>query len=269
MHYEKQYLTLSNGVRIPIIGLGTWLMPNKDAPEIIKNAIEIGYIHIDTAQAYENEKGVGLGIKMSNIDRKDIFIQTKVKAEIKNYDEAVKSIEQSLIDLGVDYIDLMIIHCPQPWDLYGSGYRYEKENLQVWKALCEYYNKGKIKSIGVSNFSIHDLKNIMDNSSIKPMVNQIEVHIGETNLDLINFCKENGIVVEAYSPIAHGRLLSNKTIIDMANKYHVSVPQLCIKYTLQLGLVSLPKASSVPHLKDNIDLDFSITEEDMNILKQM
>ena len=150
MKYNQEYFKLSNGVAIPKIGLGTWLIDNTKVVEVIKDALLLGYIHIDTAQAYENEEGIGEALSTSNIDRKDIFITSKVRAEIKNYEDAKASIEESLKKLKTDYIDLMLIHCPQPWDEIGQSYRYEKENLQVWKAMVEAYNEGKLKAIGVS-----------------------------------------------------------------------------------------------------------------------
>lgn len=262
-------ITLSNGVKIPVLGLGTWLIPNDKAPSIVKDAIEIGYRHIDTAQAYGNEEGVGTGIKMSKIKRKDIFIQTKVAAEIKTYDEAKREIEKSFERLKVDYIDLMIIHSPQPWSEFGSPNRYKEENIAVWNALVEYYQLGKIKAIGVSNFTIEDIENILQHSTVKPMVNQILCHISNTDFELIKYCRDHDIIVEAYSPIAHGKLLDNEQLKQMADKYGVSTAQLSILYTLQLGLVSLPKASSYNHLKTNTELNFVISDEDMNHLVEM
>lgn len=254
---------LENGVKVPDLAYGTWLIKNEDAAECVKLAIKHGYTHIDTAQAYGNEVGVGKGIKESGIKREDIFITTKVMAEYKSYKKAKESIDFSLQRLGVDYIDLILIHCPQPWALFRGRRSFNKENIEVWKALEDAYKEGKVRSIGVSNFNVNELNNIIDNCEIKPMVNQILVHIGNTPMDIIKFCQENNIVVESYSPIAHGAALKNKAIIEMANKYNVSVAQLCIKYTLQLDTISIPKASSEDHIKSNIDLDFEISEEDM------
>ena len=226
-------------------------------------ALESGYRHIDSAQAYGNEKGVGEAIRNSKLSREEIYLTTKVMAEIKSYEEAKASIEKSLSDLGLDYVDLLLIHCPQPWALFRGKKRYFEENIEVWRALEEAYKKGKAKAIGVSNFLIDDLENIMNHCEIKPMVNQILCHIGNTPIDVIKFCQENDIVVESYSPIAHGRALGNKAIQKMAEKYGVSIAQLCIKYTLQLDTVSLPKASSKEHIEDNLKLDFTISDEDM------
>ena len=254
--YMKDFV-LSNGNKVPALAYGTWLIKNEDAANCVKMALEAGYRHIDTAQAYGNEEGVGQGIRESGLKREEIYITSKVKAEYKSYKKAKASIDESLKKLGVDYIDLMLIHCPQPWALFRGPFRYFKQNIQVWKAMEEAYKEGKLKAIGVSNFLVDDLENIINNCEIKPMA------IGETPVDVIKYCQENGIVVEAYSPIAHGRALNNEAIMAMADKYKVSVPQLCIKYTLQLDTISIPKASSKQHIEDNMKLDFEISEEDM------
>ena len=256
-------MKLYNGREIPEVGYGTWLIKNENACECVKTALECGYRHIDTAQAYGNEKGVGEAIRASGLKREDIYVTTKVQAELKTYKEAKESIDKSLQDLGLDYVDLILIHCPQPWILFRGKRRFFEENIEVWKALEEAYKDGKAKAIGVSNFLIDDLENIMNNCEIKPMANQILCHIGNTPIDVIKFCQENDIVVESYSPIAHGRALDDKRIAKMAEKYGVSIAQLCIKYTLQLDTVSLPKASSRAHIEDNMKLDFEISEEDM------
>ena len=256
-------MKLYNGKNITDVGYGTWLIKNEDACRCCTMALESGYRHIDSAQAYGNEKGVGEAIRNSKLSREEIYLTTKVMAELKSYKEAKDSIEKSLSDLGLDYVDLLLIHCPQPWALFRGKKRYFEENIEVWRALEEAYKDGKAKAIGVSNFLVDDLENIMNNCEIKPMVNQILCHIGNTPIDVIKFCQENDIVVESYSPIAHGRALENKTIQKMAEKYGVSIAQLCIKYTLQLDTVSLPKASSKEHIEDNLKLDFTISDEDM------
>ena len=256
-------LILHNGIKIPSLAYGTWLIKNEDAANCVKMALAAGYRHIDTAQAYGNEEGVGQGIRESGLKREEIFITSKIRAELKSYKKAKASIEESLKKLGVDYIDLMLIHCPQPWALFRGPLKFYKQNIQVWKALEEAYKAGKIRAIGVSNFLIKDLQNIMDNCEIKPMANQILLHIGETPVDVITFCQENDIVVESYSPIAHGKALNNEAIKKFAEKYNVSIPQLCIKYTLQLNTVSIPKASSKEHIESNTQLDFTISEDDM------
>ena len=255
--------TLYNGVKLPEVGYGTWLVDNKVAFDCVTMALDAGYRHIDSAQAYGNDENVGKAVREYPLKREEIFVTTKVMAELKNYKKAKKSIDDSLKRSGLEYFDLILIHCPQPWMLYGSKKRYFKENIQVWKALEEAYKEGKVRSIGVSNFRVDDLQNILDNCEIKPMVNQILCHIGSTPVDVIKYCQENGIVVEAYSPMGHGRILDNEPILKMAEKYGVSVAQLCIKYTLQIGTVSIPKAKSKQHIIEDTKLDFEISQEDM------
>ena len=263
-------INLNNGKEIPSVGLGTWLIDNDKVVDVIKTAVKLGYRHIDTAQAYENEEGVGLGIKKCGIPRQELFITTKIRAEYKNYEDAKKSIDESLTKLGLDYLDLMIIHAPQPWvEFRETDNKYYEENLEVWRALEDSYKEGKIKSIGVSNFHNDDLQNILDNCEIKPMVNQVLSHIGQTPFDIIDYCKKNDIVVEAYSPIAHGEAGRIEEVNKLAEKYNKTFAQICLKYQLQLGLVVLPKASSVEHLSNNFDLDFVISDEDMEILNKV
>jgi len=268
MIFDKT-ITLANGVKVPVLGLGTWMIDDDKAAQAVRDAVKIGYRHIDTAEAYGNERGVGEGIATCGIDRKELFVQTKLHAETKTYEGAKRDIEQSLEKLGVDYIDLMIIHSPQPWGSFRDGNHYFEGNLQAWKALEEYYKAGKIRAIGVSNFEKEDIQNLIDNAEIKPMVNQILTHIANTQFGLVEFCQENGIAVEAYSPIAHGELLKNQTVQDMATKYGVSIARLCVRYVLQLGLVALPKTSNPEHMAENADVDFEISEEDMNALKSI
>lgn len=261
--------TLSNGVEIPKIGFGTWLVDDDKVVEPVKNAIEMGYRHIDTAQAYENERGVGQGIRDSGIAREDIFVTTKLAAEIKSYDEAVKAINESLEKAGLDYFDLMIIHSPQPWSDFRNGEHFYEGNLEAWRAMEEAYNDGKIRAIGVSNFEQKDLENILENGTVKPMVNQVLAHVSNTPFDLIEFCQKHDILVEAYSPVAHGEILDNKEIKELAEKYNVSPAQLSIRYCLQLGLLPLPKSENPDHIRSNAELDFEISAEDLNKMKQM
>lgn len=259
--------TLSNGVKIPKIGLGTWLIPDGEAAQAVRDAAAMGYRHIDTAQAYGNERGVGEGVRTCGVPREEIFVTSKVAAEHKTYKSAAKSIDESLAKLGMDYIDLMIIHCPQPWAEFRGERRYFTENKEVWRALENAYKDGKVKAIGVSNFLVDDLENILDGCEVKPMVNQILTHITNTPLELINFCREHDVLCEAYSPIAHGEALKNRLILSVAEKYSVTPAQLCVRYALQLGMVVLPKTSNPEHMKNNADIEFEISAEDMDILE--
>jgi diketogulonate reductase-like aldo/keto reductase len=265
----NEYYTLANNVLIPKIGLGTWMVEDKDANQVVASAIEAGYRHIDTAQAYENEAGVGRGIKESGIPRDQLFITTKLVAEAKSYDEAKKAIDESLSKLQLDYIDMMIIHSPQPWANFGDDDRYFEGNLEAWKALEEAYSAGKLRAIGLSNFQQQDIQNILDNCAIKPVVNQVLAHASNTPFELIDFVQKQEMLVEAYSPVGHGELFKNDKIKALAEKYGVSVPQLAIRYDLQLGLLPLPKSTNPEHMKNNADVDFVISDEDMETLKNL
>lgn len=263
-------ITLSNGISVPQLALGTWLIDDNKVGTAVRSAIEIGYTHIDTAQAYANERGVGEGIRSSGISRDKIFVTTKVAAEHKDYKSASEGIDGSLKRLGLDYIDLMIIHSPQPWlEVNQSKDRYSEGNLEAWRALTDAYKAGKIRSIGVSNFLQEDIDNLMNNAEIKPMVNQVLCHIANTPLDLIDYCTSKGIVMEAYSPVAHGEALKIPAIAETAKKYGVSVPQLCIRYDIQLGMIVLPKTANPEHMKTNADVEFVISDEDMEALKHI
>lgn len=268
MILEENY-TLSNGIEIPKLGLGTWFISDTDVVQAVKDAAKIGYRHIDTAQAYQNERGVGEGIRACGVKREDMFVTTKLAAEIKSYKEAVASIESSLKRLSLDYIDMMIIHSPKPWTEFHQDDRFFAGNREAWRALEEAYKAGKLRAIGVSNFEEPDLDNILESCSVKPMVNQILAHISNTPKELIRYTQDNGILVEAYSPIAHGELMKNQEVLKVAEKYGVSVPQLGIRYVLQLGLLPLPKTANPAHMKSNADVDFVISDEDMELLKNM
>lgn len=268
MIFEENY-TLSNGVKIPKLGLGTWLISDNDVVQAVKAAIEMGYRHIDTAQAYRNENGVGEGIRAGGVKREDLFVTTKLAAEVKSYEEAVASIDTSLKTLGLEYLDLMIIHSPRPWMEFHEEDPFFAGNRAAWKALEEAYQAGKLRAIGVSNFEKADLDNILESCTVKPMVNQILAHVSNTPEELIEYCQARDICVEAYSPVGHGELLKNPDMIKLAEKYGVSVPQLAIRYCLELGLLPLPKTANPAHMKNNAEVDFSISGEDMAFLKNM
>ena len=259
--------TLPNGVAVPKLALGTWMIDDDKVADAVVAAVKLGYRHIDTAQAYGNERGVGEGIRACGVAREDLFVQTKLAAEIKDYDGAKAGIEASLETLGLDYIDLMIIHSPQPWADWAGEDRFFEGNLAAWKALEEAVEAGKIRAIGVSNFQKQDLDNLLQNATTKPMINQVLAHVGNTPFELIDYAKSNGMLVEAYSPIAHGKILDHAEIGAMAEKYGVSIPQLCIRYVLQLDLLALPKTANPAHMKTNADVDFEISAEDMEALK--
>lgn len=264
MIVQEKY-PLTNGLTIPKVGFGTWMIDDEAVVQAVRDALEIGYRHIDTAQAYGNEHGVGEAIRTSGVDRSDIFLTSKIAAEHKTYETAAKSIDKSLEKLGVETIDLMLIHAPQPWAEFREA-NYDQGNIEVWHALEDAVKQGKIRAIGLSNFNQRDVENILKHATIKPVVNQILAHISNTPFGLLNFCKENDILVEAYSPVGHGELLKNEEVKEMSKKYGVSVPQLAIGYCLEMGLVPLPKSANKQHIKSNSELDFHLSKEDMEQL---
>lgn len=267
----NEYYTLSNGVTIPKIALGTWQVSNEDVQTSVSDALSVGYRHIDTAAAYENENGVGNAVIKSDIARTELFLTTKIPAEVKSYEGAVEVIERSLANLQTDYIDLMLIHSPKPWaELFaGTEKTYYAENREVWRALTEYYKTGKLRAIGVSNFETADIQNIIDNAEIAPMVNQVRVHIGHTPKEVIDYCQSRSILIEAFSPNATGKLRTNPVVVEIADKYGVSIPQLGIRYDLQLGTLPLPKTTHREYMIQNADVDFVISDEDMARLREV
>ena len=236
-------IVLNNGVKIPQLGLGTWFIDDDKVADAVKAAVEIGYRHIDTAQAYGNERGVGEGVRSCGIPREELFVVSKVAAEHKTYEEAMAGINETLEKMGLDYLDMMIIHSTQPWAKVNQCEdRYVEGNRAAWKALEDAYKAGKLKAVGISNFLIEDIASL---------------------LELVQYCQNNSIVVEAYSPIAHGEILNQPEITTIAKKYGVTVPQLCIRYTLQLGAISLPKTGNPEHMNSNAQLDCQISAEDI------
>ena len=268
MILEETY-TLSNGLEIPKLGLGTWFIDDDDAARVVRDAARIGYRHIDTAQAYGNEAGIGEGVRSCGVSREEMFVTTKLAAEVKSFEEAARAIDESLAKTGLDYLDMMIIHSPQPWAEYGGPDRYFDGNRDAWRALEDAYDAGKLHAIGISNFQAADIDNILDACRIAPMVNQILVHISNTPAGLIAYSQRHRMLVEAYSPMAHGELFKNGRLADMAAKYGVSLAQLSIRYTLQLGLLPLPKTANPDHMRTNAAVDFEIGDDDMEVLTNL
>lgn len=268
MFNEK--LKLANGVEIPQLALGTWLVDDALVAEAVRAAVGMGYRHVDTAQAYGNERGVGEGVRSCGVARDELFVVSKVAAEHKDYKSAAEGIDETLSKMELDYLDMMIIHSPQPWvEVNQSDDRYVEGNREAWRALEDALKAGKLRAIGVSNFLQGDIDSLWETAEVKPMVNQVLCHISNTPLDLIDYCQSRGIVMEAYSPVAHGEALKNEGIARMAEKYGVSVPQLCIRYDVQLGMVVLPKTANPDHMRANADIDFVISDEDMEELKNI
>lgn len=262
MEYVKDDIKLNNGVYIPSVGFGTSLLTGDECVQVIKKAIDIGYRHIDTASAYENEIEIGKAIKESHVDRRNLFITSKVWKDSMGYENTIKSFDKSLEKLGLEYIDLFLIHWPSNKD--------NKLNIDTWKALEKLYKEGKVKAIGVSNFLKHHLEMLLDNCEIIPAVNQIEFHPGLIRKETVDFCRERNIVIEAWAPLGKGKMLSNDILINIAKEYNISTAQLCLKWCLQNGIIPLPKSVNQERMKQNLDLfDFRISEYDMEKINNM
>lgn len=265
MKILQETYTLNNGVKIPKIGFGTWqIKPGEEAYKAVSLALKHGYRHIDTAEGYRNEASVGKAVKDSGIPREEIFVTSKLESHIKDYDGALKAFDQTMEALGFDYIDLFIIHAPWPWSEMGKDCR--AGNVEAYKAMEKVYKEGRVKAIGVSNFSPEDIQNILDHCEVVPAVNQIGYFIGLDQSKTIDYCNEKGIFIEAYSPLGIGYLLSNATIIDVAKKYDVTPAQICIRYLLQKGTAPLPKSINESRIIENTQVDFVIKDEDMKVL---
>lgn len=254
-------IELYNGISMPEIGFGTWKAPTGEVTvEAVKAAIECGYTHIDCAAIYGNEKEVGLGIKESNVDRKDLFITSKLWNDVRGYQETIDAFNQTLSDLQLDYLDLYLIHWPRPVKYHDN---YIEKNIESWKAMEDLYKQGKIKAIGVSNFKVHHMEEIMENCEIKPMVNQIEFHPSCLEKEIRDFCKKENIVVTGYSPLANGKVFECKELVEFSEKYGVSIAQLCIRYALQHNVIPLVKSVTKERIKANLNVNFVISDEDM------
>ena len=262
---RNDFFTLNNGVRIPAIGFGTWQMADgEECYSACLKALKAGYRHIDTALAYGNEQSVARAIADSGLDRKDVFITTKLPADFKTYESARERFEMSLKNLGTDYIDLYLIHAPWPWHDVGGDYT--EGNIEAWRAMIDLYNEGKVRAIGVSNFHANNITALIEATGVVPAVNQIRYFIGNTQNEITDFCQELGILVEAYSPLATGALTEHEDLIQVARAYGVSVAQVCIRYCIERGLLPLPKSVNEERIKANIDVDFTISKEDMEYL---
>jgi len=268
MKILKENYTLHHGLKIPKLAFGTWQIPDgKICYNSVLSALKMGYRHIDTAAAYKNEASVGKAIKDSGIPRNEIFVTTKLESHIKDYNEAHQAFNKTLNDLGLDYVDLYLIHAPWPWSDIGKNC--DLGNIEVWKAFEEIFESGRAKAIGVSNFNVDDLKNVMKDAKIIPHVNQIQFHIGMDQNETLAFCKANNILVEAYSPLATGRILKHPQIEAFAKKYNVTPAQICIRYCLEKQTLPLPKSTHEQRIKENASIDFKISKEDIQKLDQI
>ncbi|KRL09625.1 oxidoreductase [Schleiferilactobacillus perolens DSM 12744] len=261
--------TLANGVAIPKIGFGTWqVQPGQEAYNAVTEALKIGYRHIDTAYAYRNEADVGRAIRDSGIKREDIFVTTKLPAEIKEYDAALDTFNESMANLDIGYVDLYLIHAPWPWGQRGTDHT--KGNIAVWSAFEEIYRTGRARTIGISNFAVKDMQAILDHAQVAPMVNQIHWSVGYTEPEITKFAQDHGMLVEAYSPLGTGRLIGNKHIQAVADHYGVSTAQLALRYCIQKGVLPLPRSINPDHIRANQDIDgFTINTEDMRALDEL
>ncbi len=246
--------TLHNGVEMPWFGLGVFKVEEGQEVEAsVKLALHAGYKSIDTAAIYKNEEGVGKGIRESDVPREELFITTKVWNADQGYESTLKAFDESMEKLGLEYLDLYLVH----WPVKGKY-------VDTWKALEKLYKDGKVRAIGVSNFHIHHLEDILEVAEIKPMVNQVEYHPKLSQVELLNFCKENGIQLEAWSPLMQGQLLDNEVLKEIAAGHNKSVAQVILRWDLQNGVVTIPKSVKEHRIKENADIfDFELSADEM------
>lgn len=253
---------LSNRKEIPNIAFGTWKFPNDDTTiQVVKDAIEAGYNHIDTASAYGNEMAIGRGIKEAKNEREEIVISGKLWNDDRGFDNIIKACKKTIQNLGCDYLDIYLVHWPASPAVHDN---WREINKETWEAMEYLYETGIVKAIGVSNFKLNQLKELMKNAKIKPMINQIEFHPGFMQMETVEYCKRNDILVEAWSPLGSGKLLKKEELKEIACKYEKDVAQICIKWCLQNGVLPIPKTSNKERMKSNLDVfDFEISKEDM------
>lgn len=268
MKVRDMEFTLANGVKIPAIGFGTWQVEDGDeAYNSCVTALKAGYRHIDTAYVYGNEKSVGRALKDSGLRRDEVFITTKLPAEIKGYNETIQYFNESLANLDCEYIDLYLIHAPWPWSNVGQDCT--EGNVESWKAMVDLYKANKIRAIGVSNFHPENIIPLYEATKVMPLVNQIRFFIGNTQEKIVKFCEENKILVEAYSPFATGGILEHPILLKLASKYNTTPAKICLRYCIQRNTLPLPKSVHEKRIYDNLDFDFVISDEDMVYLNNL
>ncbi len=267
MSLTSTYL-LSNGVKIPQVGFGTWQTPAGDVAEkSVLEALKVGYRHIDTAQGYKNEESVGNAIKKSGLKREDIFLTTKLWNESHGYEATKKAFAESLVKLQTEYVDLFLIHWPNPVTFRDD---WEKTNAETWRAMEELYQEGKIKAIGVSNFMIHHLEALEKTAKIWPMVNQVFLAPGEVQHDLGVYCAAHQILLEAYSPLGTGKIFSVPEMKTIAEKHQKTIAQVALRWSLQHKFLPLPKSVTPSRIKENTEIfDFELDKEDMRLLDSL
>lgn len=260
-----QKMKLVNGVEIPVIGFGTWQVQNgQEAYQAVLCALQNGYTHIDTAAVYGNEESVGKAILDSGIPRERLFITTKLWNQVRGYEETIEAVETSLRKLKLDYIDLYLIHWPNPLKYRDC---WEEKNSESWRAMEDLYQMGKIKAIGVSNFLIHHLEALKKTQRIAPMVNQIKLFPGLQQEELCRYCEKEQIVLEAYSPFGTGRIFEVQELKELAQKYNKTVAQICIRYAIQKNRIPLPKSVTRERILSNLKVfDFELEEADVAFL---
>lgn len=262
-----KYYQLNNGNKIPAIGFGTYKAQEDEGIAAVKKAIETGYRLIDTAAKYENEEAVGKAIKQSGIAREELMITTKLWRENLGYESTKKAFETSLAKLDLDYIDLYLIHWPANAKNYEN---WQKANNDSWRAMEELVKEGKIKNIGVSNFWPEHLEPLLEAAEIKPVINQIEFHPGYWQPELTRYCKEKNILIEAWSPLARGKVFESEEIKAMAKKYNKSVAQICLRWILEHNALVIPKSSTPERIEDNFDIfDFQLNAEDIKTIDNL
>ncbi len=264
MNILNQTYTLSNGVKLPKLGLGTWQMTDEDGYRAVTHALKHGYRHIDTAAGYQNEIAVGRAVRDAGLPREAIFVTSKLESHIKTYEGAKAAIQETMDGLNIGYVDLFLIHAPWPWSEMGKNC--DEGNVAAWRAMEEAYHEGKFRAIGVSNFAVRDIENILAHSDTVPHVNQIAYFIGLDNNALHAYCQRMNIQIVAYSPLAIGYALSNDQIVTMAKKYRVTPAQICIRYCLQKNTAPLPKSTHAARIEENAAVDFDIDHDDMETL---
>ena len=256
---------LSNGVEIPCIGFGTWQTPDGDVcVSSVKAAIEAGYRHIDTAEMYENEDSVGKAIKESGIDRKELFITSKLSNQAHGYEKTMEAFEGTMEKLGLDYLDMFLIHWPNP---IAFRDHWQEANAGSWKAFEELYKAGRIRAIGISNFRQHHIEALMETAPIPPMVNQMKLCPGETQEEVVDYCRSKGMLLEAYSPLGIGQIFQVPEMQELADKYGRSIAQICIRWSLQRGYLPLPKSVTPSRIQENARVfDFELEEADVRLI---